>query len=265
MRCCRKSVIFLVFAVTKPSEMQEKAVKERNIRLSIVLPCYNEAENLPMLLERYREVWRDLPAELILVNNGSTDTTAEVLERELARPEMSFARTVLVPENIGYGHGIHTGVLAAEGEYIAFSHADMQCSPKDVFRAFRALITTGEPKGCIIKGRRAPRDFGAEVVTRTMGLLASVVLRMYLRDINAQPKVFHRSLLDHMADAPTGFQYDLYVLYTAKKNGRKLMTIPVEFGERAHGQSKWAFNVIARYKTIWSIVEYIFRLGFGKV
>ena len=234
------------------------------VRLSIVLPCYNEAPNLPLLLERYREVWRDLPAELILVNNGSTDDTAEVLERELARPEYSFARSVLVPENIGYGHGIHTGVLAAKGEVIAYSHADMQCAPGDVFRAYRALMATDAPTDFIAKGRRGPREFGAEVVTRTMSCLATVVLRMYLRDINAQPKVFHRSLLDHMTDPPTGFQYDLYVLHTARKSGRRIITIPVAFGQRAHGQSKWAFNVIARYKTIWSIVKYIFRLGFGR-
>src|SRR5437764_14461896 len=62
--------------------------------LSIVLPCYNEAENLPPLLARYAQVWEDLPAELILVDNGSTDHTEAVLRREL--PNYPFARTVKV-------------------------------------------------------------------------------------------------------------------------------------------------------------------------
>jgi len=47
------------------------------MRLSIILPCYNEADNLPLLLNAYCQVWQDLPAELILVDNGSTDHTAE--------------------------------------------------------------------------------------------------------------------------------------------------------------------------------------------
>ena len=109
------------------------------IRFSVILPCYKEAENLPSLLRAYAHVWEDLPAELILVNNGSTDTTAEVLDRELGEPEMAFARTVLVSENRGYGHGIISGLREARGEVVGFSHADMQPS-----RPFSCLPEAGE-------------------------------------------------------------------------------------------------------------------------
>ena len=85
-------------------------VSAMGIRFSIVLPCYNEADNLPLLLERYQQVWEDLPTELILVDNGSTDQTAQVLERELSRPGMAFVRTVQVPINQGYGYGIYAGL-----------------------------------------------------------------------------------------------------------------------------------------------------------
>jgi glycosyltransferase involved in cell wall biosynthesis len=120
------------------------------LRLSIVLPCYNEAESLPLLLGRYAAVWEDLPAELILVDNGSTDDTAQVLGRELARPEYAFARAVTVPANQGYGHGIFTGLQAARGEFLAFSHADMQCSPADVFAAYHRLQAEPEPERALV-------------------------------------------------------------------------------------------------------------------
>lgn len=235
---------------------------DNSIKLSIVLPCYNEAENLPLLLERYKSAWEDLPAELILVNNGSTDNTAEVLEKELAKLGYEFARTVIVPKNVGYGHGINTGLRATKGEFVGFSHADMQCDSADLFRAYKEINELEDPKSVIIKGKREWRGLNSAILTGGMSVVASTVLMRKFTDINAQPKVFHRSLLEKLTKPPNGFEFDLYVLYTAIQNGMEIKTIPVVFGERAHGQSKWAFSFISRYKTIWSMIRYIFNLRF---
>lgn len=235
-------------------------------RLSVVLPCYNEADNLPPLLAAYAQEWaRQLvPAELILVDNGSTDHTAEVLRRELAQPELAFARVVRVAHNRGFGHGTFTGLQAARGEVIGFSHADMQYLPQDVFDAYHCLMVAADPARVLVKGKRAARGLSASLVTNTMAVLASTVLLMPLTDINAQPKVFHRSHLPRLTDPPDGFQFDLYVLYTARRAGLKVLTVPVVFGKRAHGQSKWAFSFLSRYRTIWATIVYIFRLRFGR-
>jgi glycosyltransferase involved in cell wall biosynthesis len=231
--------------------------------LSIILPCYNEAGNLPLLLAGYCQVWRDLPAELVLVDNGSTDHTAEVLAQALAQPELAFARTVRVPRNRGYGYGLSTGLQAARGEFVAFSHADMQCSPADVFKAYDRLMAVPQPRQTLVKGRRMGREFSAELITTGMSLLASIVLLTRLTDINAQPKIFHRTHLTRLSHPPDGFQFDLYVLYQARQAGLQILTIPVIFGARMHGQSKSAFNIFARYRTIWAMIVYIFNLRFG--
>jgi glycosyltransferase involved in cell wall biosynthesis len=235
-------------------------------RLSVVLPCYNEADNLPPLLERYAQEWQAqrLPAELILVDNGSSDHTGEVLQRELARPELDFARVVRVEQNRGFGHGTFTGLQAARGEVLGFSHADMQYLPKDVFDAYHCLMAAPDPTRVLVKGKRAARGLSASLVTNTMAVLASTVLLMPLTDINAQPKVFHRSHLARLTQPPDGFQFDLYVLYTARRAGLKVLTVPVVFGKRAHGQSKWAFSFLSRYRTIWATIVYIFGLRFGR-
>jgi glycosyltransferase involved in cell wall biosynthesis len=234
-----------------------------SICLSIVLPCYNEADNLPLLVESYGQVWPDWPAELILVDNGSTDHTAEVLAQLLPHPEYAFARTVRVAQNRGYGHGLYTGLQAAYGEFLAFSHADMQCSPADVFQAYDRLMTAPDPTQALVKGKRGQREASASLVTIGKALLASTVLLTKLTDINAQPKVFHRSHLARLTQPPNGFQFDLYVLYQARRAGIEILTIPVVFGERLHGQSKSAFNILARYRTIWATITYTFRLRFG--
>jgi hypothetical protein len=146
---------------------------------------------------------------------------------------------------------------------VGFSHADMQYKPHDCFQAYRKLAAQADPAQALVKGKRAPRGLGAALVTNTMAALASAVLLMPLTDINAQPKVFHRSLLDHLRQPPDGFQFDLYVLYTARRRGLRLLTVPVVFGRRAHGQSKWAYSLLSRYRTIWATVLYIFKLRVG--
>ena len=237
---------------------------KRALELSIVIPAYNEAASLPSLLARYVEVWEDLPCELVIVDNGSTDATGEVLENQLARPELHFARVVTIADNRGYGHGIHTGLMSAGGEFVGFSHADMQTDPADLFRAYHELLKKPDPRRVIVKGRRAPRDFGAELVTRGMSLVASVVLLRKLTDVNAQPKVFHRSHLTRLSSPPDGIPYDLYVLYRGLQAGLAISTIPVVFGEREHGESRWAANIFSRYRTILNMIGFIFRLRFGR-
>jgi len=228
------------------------------IAFSVVLPCYNEAQNLPLILEGYRKVWRE-SCELVLVNNGSSDNSAQVLQQELAKPENAFARSVLVPANQGYGYGVMAGIRAAKGEVIGISHADMQCPPADLFRAYDLLE---ENQNVIVKGKRGKREFSAWVVTVGMATIATSVLMMLLTDVNAQPKVFSRSLVEQLTVPPNGFELDLYLLYTARKLGWSVLELPVVFGKRAHGTSKWAFSVASRRRHMWATVKYIFRLRF---
>jgi glycosyltransferase involved in cell wall biosynthesis len=234
-----------------------------SIAFSIVVPCYNEAENLPQLLAAYRSVWRQIEAELVLVDNGSTDHTADVLECELAKPEYWFARSIRVPKNRGYGFGVNAGLRATRGEVIGISHADMQCDPRDLFTAFELLKHQTDLRKAVVKGKRARRPFGPSLITNIMAVVASTVLWMRLTDINAQPKVFHRDLLGWLTDVPDGFELDLYLLYTARKNGLRVLTIPVAFGTRAHGASKWAFSLLSRWRHIRATLEYIFHLRFA--
>ncbi|MBX3103282.1 MAG: glycosyltransferase family 2 protein, partial [Bacteroidetes bacterium] len=101
-----------------------------NPLLTVVIPCYNEALNIPLLLRRFAEKIDRDDVELLLVNNGSKDNSAEVLAAEL--PKYPFARTHLVPVNQGYGYGILSGLAQTTAPYIGWTHADMQTDPYDL-------------------------------------------------------------------------------------------------------------------------------------
>lgn len=93
------------------------------MKMSIVIPCYNEEENIPIILDKFDNILTNEDIEIILVNNGSTDNSDEVLKRLL--PKYLFARTVLVPINKGYGYGIFQGLKEAKGDFLGWMHADM--------------------------------------------------------------------------------------------------------------------------------------------
>jgi glycosyltransferase involved in cell wall biosynthesis len=231
--------------------------------LSVVLPCYNEEKNLPLILERYAQVAPPgLDWELILVENGSQDASAAVLRDLLARPAYAFARSVSVALNRGYGFGMAAGLRSAKGKVLAFSHADMQCDPRSLFEALEAYEAAGGGK-LIVKGKRQGRAAVQELVTGGMSLIATVCLQRRLQDINAQPKLFPAALLKDLGRMPDGFEFDVYVLYRALLSGHRLLTIPVVFAERAHGQSKWAHTFASRWRTMLRVALYILKLRFS--
>lgn len=232
-------------------------------QLSIVLPCYNEATGLPALVERFAETCGDTPFELILVDNGSTDRTREVLPDLLAT--YPFARSIRVPVNQGYGHGILTGLQAARADVLAWSHADLQTDPADVFRAWRVFQNAKAPRRTLVKGRRYGRALGEKVITWGMQCAATILLRTPLHEINAQPKLFHRELLATLEQAPLDLSLDLYVLYAAKSNGWTFQSIPVEFPPRPHGVSSWATSWRSKARTIGRALRYMLRLAAGPV
>lgn len=227
--------------------------------LSVVLPCYNEAGNVPGLLARFRPLAVQAALELILVDNGSTDATPEALRAALAEPGNAFARSVRVPVNAGYGHGIQTGLETARAATVAFSHADLQCPPEDVLRAYEVHRRESASGPCLVKGRRLGRAVLDRAVTRAYNGLAAAALglratrledgRSVVPDLNAQPKVFDRALVAALAEAPKDFTYDLYVLHLCARRGVRVLEFDVPYLERGWGKSKLAANPWVRLKT----------------
>src|SRR5689334_10877832 len=97
--------------------------------LSLIIPCFNEAANLPLLLERCGKLTAAPDVEIVLVDNGSSDASPQVL-RDLL-PRYPGCRSVRVEKNQGYGFGILSGLAAAEGAILGWTHADMQTDPLD--------------------------------------------------------------------------------------------------------------------------------------
>lgn len=227
------------------------------MKLSVIIPCFNEAENIPLILERFAHVIGRWNIELILVNNGSTDHSEKVLEVLL--PQYAFARTVFVPENQGYGYGILSGLKEADGDYLGWTHADMQTDPADIVRAWRILENNFE-KPVYIKGARKKRPLFDTFFTIGMSIFESIYFRISMKDINAQPNIFPKSFYLKWKNPPFDFSLDLYALYMAKKEKITIIRFPVLFPKRIHGTSKWNTGFSSKWKFIKRTIEYSRKL-----
>lgn len=227
------------------------------MNMTIVVPCYNEAENIPLILERFAKIIEKRNIDVILVNNGSTDGSAEVINELL--PKYEFASEVFVPVNKGYGYGIIQGLKAAEGEYIGWTHADMQTDPQDVARAYD-IIEKSSNKNIYIKGNRKGRPLFDQLFTDGMSIFETFYFGIKMQDINAQPNIFPKKFFETWQNPPDDFALDLYALYMAKKFDLKICRIKVVFPKRIHGHSKWNTGLKSKWKFILRTLKFSYEL-----
>ena len=229
------------------------------MKLSIVVPCYNEEKNIPLILEKFNEVIKTDDIEVILVNNGSTDNSEKVFNELI--PKFTFSRVVKVDVNQGYGFGITSGLSEAKGEFIGYTHADMQTDPADVLKALEIIEKQNNPNHTYVKGDRKGRALFDQFFTMGMSLFESVYLGKKLWDINAQPNIFHRSFFESIKEScPKDFSLDLYVLYMAHKKGLQVVRFDVTFPPRMHGESSWNTGLASKWKFIKRTIDFSFKL-----
>ena len=218
------------------------------IKMSVVIPCYNEGETIPLLLKRYATALekRD-DIEIIIVNDGSKDFTYEVLEKE--KGTYPFLKILHIKQNAGYGNAIFSGLKESQGEFVGWTHGDLQTPPEDTLRALH-ILEEAKSKNLFVKGRRMQRPFTDSVFTFGMSIFESLLFGYLLYDINAQPNIFPRTFLSKLDNPPKDFSFDLYVLLVAKRSGMKVMRFPVFFGERYAGISSWNISWKSKYEFI---------------
>ncbi|MDC0903052.1 glycosyltransferase family 2 protein [Pelagibacteraceae bacterium] len=234
-----------------------------SINFSLVLPCYNEEENISLLYKEFSQINLDqFQSELIFVNNGSADNTKNEIERiirENKKVNINIV-TINLEENQGYGGGIAEGLKISKGEFIGWAHADLQTPLEDFFKLFKLVKDKKEIFG---KGFRTNNRGLDGIVSRFHESLASLILGYKMVEINAQPKIFSKDLMKYFSDIPYKWTVlDTYVNYICLKNKIKIETINVIFKKRIHGKSKWKNNLLIFLKHIVFNVLYLFKLRF---
>lgn len=231
---------------------------KRKIDLSIVLPVFNEEQNMPLVISKYLSLSKKCNLEVLFVEDGgSKDNTRKIVQQY--EKKFPFVKGVFINER-GYGISIHKGLLEAKGEFVCWTHADLQTNPEDTIKALNIIKKQKNPKKFYIKGKRYGRPLYDSFFTLGMSILGTLYLGKLLFDINAQPNLFHKSFLTLMKNPPNDFSFDLYSYYIAKKFKYKIVRFPVYFGKRIYGKSAWNSGINARMKFIKRTLAFTFKL-----
>jgi glycosyltransferase involved in cell wall biosynthesis len=225
-------------------------------KVSLIIPCYNEANNLPLLINHCAKVFTNDTVQVVLVNNGSSDNSEDVMKDLMTKH--SFIRMVKVDTNAGYGNGILAGLRTSKTKILAWTHADMQTDPTDILEGLKIINT--ENHQFFIKGKRFGRPLIDVLFTIGMSLFETLFLRKIMWDINAQPTIFSRKFFDTWQDPPNDFSLDLFAYYQAKISGLEIRRFNVYFGKRAHGTSHWNISWVAKINFIKRTLIYSFKL-----
>ena len=225
--------------------------------LSIVVPVYNERENLPLLheaihraLAQCRHAW-----EVVLVDDGSTDGSADVLRR-LAAEDPEHVRVVFLRRNFGQTAAIAAGIDHAQGEIIVLMDADLQNDPADI----PLLLAKLDEGYDVVSGWR--RDRQDAFLTRTLpsrlaNALISWVTGVHLHDYGCTLKAYRREVLK-------GFrlygEMHRFIPAYAAAVGARITEIPVRHHPRKFGRSK--YGLMRTLKIILDLFTVKFLLSF---
>ncbi len=209
------------------------------IRLSVIVPAFNEEATIVELLSRVaRQRIDGVELEVIVVDDGSTDRTLELL---LARPDL-YARLLQMPVNGGKGAAVKAGLEAATGDYVLFQDADLEYEPDD----YRLLL---EPvlrhDADLVMGSRlnAPQFtrvhyFWHKVGNQVLSLTFNVFNNTTFTDIYTCYLLFRRSLLDVGALGTSGWEQQAEILSQIVPRAEVIYEVPINYHGRTYAQGK---------------------------
>lgn len=197
------------------------------MRLSVVVPAYNEEERLEPMLRAYAGSLGP-EAELIVVVNGSTDRTVDVARAVAA--DHPTIQVIEIPEKIGKGGAVRAGFARASGSYVGFADADLATSPAE----FRRLVDAAEGCDGAIASRWAPgsrvlgRTWLRTLASRLFALLVRALFGLPFADTQCGAKVFHRRFLPgYLAESNVSdLAFDVELLLLLTRAGARIEEVP---------------------------------------
>jgi glycosyltransferase involved in cell wall biosynthesis len=208
------------------------------VDLSIAIPCYNEEDCLPRTIPPLASALAQggVSFEIVLVDNGSTDRTGEIID-ELARSGLPIVKGK-VDVNRGVGLGFRTGFALSQGAIVSTLCADGQVAPEDLLRVYEAIHSRREP--AIVKVRRRFRrdSFFRKVISVAYnGLMHALFPGLQGLDLNGNPKLLPRTSLERMALRSDDWFLDAEIMLKARHLRLPVIEIDVPGHAREGGTS----------------------------
>ena len=233
------------------------------MKISIIIPAYNEAQNLRFLLPEIKKIslTSDNPLEIIVVDDGSEDDTERVAREE-------GVHVLRHPYNMGNGAAIKTGLRNATGDVCVFIDADLQHPPQEISKLIEPL---GEYEMVIGVRRSSAQKLHRRIANRFFNMLASYVTGRKILDLTSGFRAIKTETAKKFIPLlPNGFSYPTTLTLAFLKTGRGVKFLPVDSNPRNTGRSKISLLqdgirfvlIIAKIATIYSPFRVFLPISF---
>jgi dolichol-phosphate mannosyltransferase len=234
------------------------------MKLSIIIPVYNEEKTVAQVLKRVDEVkFPGIEKEVIVVNDGSSDKSKEIIEGLDLKGLRFFSHA----KNAGKGAAVRTGLEKATGDYVIIQDADLEYDPHDILRLLKPIQ---EGKAKVVYGTRLKRlpNFSRDertgqfllhyVGNKFLSLVTSVLYFSWVTDMESCYKLFPKKALDGITLHARGFELEPEITAKLLKRGYKILDVPISTNPRGYDEGKKLNTVRDGTKAIWSLFKYRF-------
>ncbi len=236
------------------------------MKLSIIIPLYNEENYIESLLDKVLAVdlYKNISREIIIVDDFSTDKSVELIHNYLAQTNShTIFQVISHPENRGKGAALQTGFQAASGDFIIIQDADLEYDPSEYNELLQLLIDDKADVvfGSRFTGAKARRSMGFwhYMANRFLTCLSNILFDIYLTDMETCYKAFRRKLLSQISLTERGFGIEPEL--TAKLSqipGVRIFEVPISYYGRSYSEGK-KINWKDGLKAIFYILKYRFQ------